>query len=447
MLFSPLFVPPSLEKAVSTDAWFQAMLDAESALAQAEAQSGVIPDAAAEEIAASCLIERFDPQAIVVEARGAGNPVEPLARALRRLVSAEASPYVHYGATSQDILDTASMLITKRALVLIEGDLARLARSLASLTQQHRASLMVGRTLLQHALPITFGFKTAGWLSGVLRAEAALHHLNQGCLSVELGGAAGTLAALGESGPATISRFATILNLAEPDLPWHTERGRLVEIASALALAAGISDKVALDIVLLAQTEVGEVAEGNEGGGSSTMPQKRNPIGSVLTRACVREAHGNIEILMRTMAQEHERAAGAWHAEWQALSGALAFTGGAVAALREVAANLEVYPERMRENLDATNGLVLAERVSLLLAERIGRDRAHALVRSLGRQTQERDGTLRDTLLADEEVRRHLSEDEIERAMDPATYLGSANAFIDRVLSSYHAGGSEGGTA
>jgi 3-carboxy-cis,cis-muconate cycloisomerase len=436
MLFSPLFVPSRLEEAVSEIAWIQAMLDAEAALARAEASAGVIPASAAEEIARCCAAERFDAASIGVEARQTGNPAEPLVRALRKAVPEEAARHVHYGATSQDILDTASMLIARRALEIVEDDLAQLAGHCARLAGEHRDTLIVGRTLLQHALPITFGLKAAQWLNGVTRARAGLWRLHDDCLAAELGGAAGTLAPLGGAGDAVLHEFARLLQLAEPALPWHTERTRVAEIAAALGRTAGALDKIALDIALLSQTEVGEVAEGGEGrrGGSSTMPQKRNPVGSVLVRACARQAQGNVEILVRAMGQEHERAAGAWHAEWQALAGALAFTGGAAAWLAEVMEGLEVHPERMRENLDATRGLVMAERVSLLLAERMGRDEAHELIRLLSRRIERDSGTLHEALLADGDVLRHLTVEQIEDVMNPATYLGSTQSFIHRAL-------------
>jgi 3-carboxy-cis,cis-muconate cycloisomerase len=446
MLFSELFIPPALSDAVSERAWIEAMLQAEAALAQAEARVGVIPSTAAEQIAACCLIDRFDPAAIVVEARSVGNPVEPLARALRAMVPGESARYVHFGATSQDILDTASMLMARQALTIIERDLASLADRLAALAETHRATLMVSRTLLQHAVPITFGLKAARWLSGVTRARAGLHRLHAECLAAQLGGAAGTSAALGDAGIAVLTEYARLLRLAAPELPWHTERSRLLEIAAALGLVAGAVDKIALDVTLLAQTEVQEVSEGGAGpqGGSSTMPHKRNPVGSVLARACAREAQPNIDLLMRTMGQEHERATGAWHAEWAALTAALAFTGGAVSWAGEVMSHLEIYPERMRENLDATHGLVMAERVTFLLTERMDRDTAHAAIRAASGRAAEEGISLRTVLMADHQVRRHLSAEEIDRALDPTTYLGSTSAFIERALARHRQAESAG---
>jgi 3-carboxy-cis,cis-muconate cycloisomerase len=439
MLFSPLFVPDRLSEAVDETAWIQAMLDAEGALARAEAQVGVIPAKAAEEIARRCVAEHFDAVTIAVEARSTGNPAEPLVRALRRLVPEQSARYVHYGATSQDIVDTASMLVTKRSLAHIELDLGRLAAALAELADEHRETLMVGRTLLQQALPITFGLKAAGWLAGVSRAHTGLRRLHGDCLTAGLGGAAGTLAALGNAGIAVLGEFARLLGLAEPDLPWHTERSRVAEIGAALGRTAGALDKIALDITLLAQTEVGEVVERSSGrrGASSTMPQKRNPVCSVMVRACARQAQANAELLMRTMAQEHERATGAWQAEWPALSAALAYTGGAAAWLGEVIAGLEVDQARMRAHLDDSRGLLMAERVAFLLSEHIGRDEAHDVIRAASGLVSAGKSGFRAVLLADDQIRRHLSAEEIDEAMDPATYLGAAPSFIDRALARY----------
>ncbi|HLJ66235.1 MAG TPA: 3-carboxy-cis,cis-muconate cycloisomerase [Chloroflexota bacterium] len=436
MPFSPLFVPAEMAEAVGDRAWIGAMLEAEAALARAEASAGVIPEVAAAEIARCCDPERFDAAALAEEARAVANPAEPLARSLRRAVTPDAARYVHFGATSQDIVDTAAMLVTRRALACLDAELTDLASSLAALAERHRDTLMVGRTLLQQAVPITFGLKAAGWLEGVSRARSALRRLHPECLAVQLGGAAGTLAALDDAGPPVIEEYARLLRLAAPALPWHTERSRIAQIGAALAAEAGTLDKIALDIILLSQTEVGEVAEGSDGsrGGSSTMPQKRNPVGSVLTRACARQAQAAGETLLRCMAQEHERAAGAWQAEWQALSDALAFTGGAAHALAGAVSGLQVDAARMREHLDRSRGLVMAERVSLLLSERAGRATAHELLRAASGRIQSGAGTLRDALLADEEVRRHLSAPEIDAALDPATYLGATGAFIDRAL-------------
>jgi 3-carboxy-cis,cis-muconate cycloisomerase len=437
MLFAGLFVPDRMRDAISERAWIQAMLAVEAALARAQARAGMIPSAAAAAIARAARDENVDAETLTVEARAAGNPAEPLARALRRLVPEDASRYVHYGATSQDIVDTAAMLVTRRASELILADLRGLATALAGLAETHRGTLMVARTLLQQALPSTFGLRAAGWLAGVIEVESRLRQLRDESLAVQLGGAAGTLAAFGGHALEAVRELARETGLAEPVLPWHTERTRVGESGAVLFLTSGAIDKIALDITLLSQTEVGEVSEGGEAGGSSTLPQKRNSVASVLTRACAREAQASSELLMRSMVQELERAAGAWQAEWQALSAALAFTGGAAWWMRRSIEELQVHTERMRANLDASKGLVMAERVSLLLGEQAGRDEAHALLRAAGARVAAGDGTLGEVLLADENVRRYLSAEAIETAMNPTTYLGATDAFIDRVLAQF----------
>lgn len=439
MLFSSLFHPDRVSEALDDRAWIAAMLYAEARLALVEAELGVIPAEAANAIAVQCRVDQFDVPAILREGRDTGNPVEPLVRALRRLVPEDMAQFVHLGATSQDILDTASMLLTGRAVFIMSSDLTAAAATLARLAEDYRRTLMAGRTLLQQAVPVTFGLKAAQWLSGVMRARAVLQRLPDEVLAVQLGGAAGTLASLGNRGTTVLHDFARALGLAEPAMPWHTERSRMAEIGAALALTAGVLDKIALDIVLLAQTEVGEVVESGSGrrGGSSTMPHKHNPVGSILVRACARQAQAQADLLIRDMAQEHERAAGAWQAEWPALSGALAATGGAAAWLREALDGLEVRPDRMRTNLDTTRGAIMAERIAPLLSGAMGREEAHNCMRTLTERAQHEGTDMKELLLADETVRRHLSAEEIERAMDPASYLGSTDAFIDRVLAQY----------
>jgi 3-carboxy-cis,cis-muconate cycloisomerase len=343
-LFAAIFVPDELRRAVSGRAWLQAMLDAERALARAEARAGVLSDEEADGIAAACDVARYDVARIAVEARTAGNPAEPLARVLREASGVERA---HWGATSQDVLDTAAMLVARDARALIETELQGLARACATLADEHRGTVMAARTLLQQAVPTTFGLKSAGWLVGVLDARRRLLALE---LPAQLGGAAGTLALLGDRGPEVARLYAEELGLAARVLPWHTLRAPVVELGGALDLTAGAAAKIALDIVLLAQDEVGEVTV-SAGGVSSTMPHKRNPTGAVLAQACARRVHAVVGAL--TMEHEHERAAGAWHAEWQTLADALAFTGGAAAWARSTVEGLGVNVERMRENIRA----------------------------------------------------------------------------------------------
>ena len=424
-MFDRIFVPAQLRDALSDEAWLQAMLDVERALAAAQSRAGVIPADAASAIADACSAERFDPDAIGDAGRSTGNPVEPLVRALAELVDGESAGYVHWGATSQDILDTASMLISRRVLELIVESLGSVATECAALAEAHRSTPMAGRTLLQQAVPTTFGLKAAGWLVGVLEARGAVARIREERLAVQLGGAAGTLSALGEAGPEVVRLFADELGLREPVAPWHTNRVRVAELGAALAVAAGAVAKIALDVGLLSQTEVGEVKEA-EAGGSSTMPQKRNPVGSALALACARQVHAQAMVLIGALPQEHERALGAWHAEWPALSGALAFAGGAAEAARRALDGLEVDADRMRANLELSGGLVMAEQASFLLAEKLGRREAREIVTEAAERSRATGRPLGEELGADLDV-----------GLDPADYLGSAGAFVDRALSLY----------
>jgi 3-carboxy-cis,cis-muconate cycloisomerase len=403
-VFDRIFVPDEFREALSDRAWLQAMLDAERALAAAEARAGVIPPDAAEAIAAACEGERFDPAELGAEGRGAGNPVEPLVRALTAAVEGDAARYVHWGATSQDILDTAAMLVARNVLDLILGRVAQVAGECATLAEAHRETPMAARTLLQQAVPTTFGLKAAGWLVGQLEARRGLLRTREN-LAAQLGGAAGTLAPLGDAGAEVARLFAQELRLQEPLVPWHTNRVRIAELGAALAITAGALAKIGLDVALMAQTEVGEVAEA-EGGVSSTMPQKRNPVGSALAIACARQVQGHTSVLIAALPQEHERAVGGWHSEWPALSGALAYTGGAAEAARRALDGLEVDAERMRANLASA---VMAEQAAFALAEQVGRREAYERI-----------------------AREGVSDD-----VDPASYLGSAETFVDAALVFY----------
>jgi 3-carboxy-cis,cis-muconate cycloisomerase len=406
--FEALFVPADYRKTVADGAWLEAMLEAERALANAESLAGVVPVDAAKAIADACRPDLFDAAAIVEAGRAVGNPAEPLVRALRERVGGDAATYVHWGATSQDIVDTAAMLVTGRARSLIVDDLARVAAGSAELAQQHREAVMAGRTLLQQAVPTTFGLRAAQWLLGVLDASAGLRGVE---LPAQLGGAAGTLAPLGDRAGEVRRLFAAELELAHPELPWHTNRVPIARIAAALDVCAGVLAKIALDVILLAQTEVGEVAE-HAAGGSSTMPQKRNPVGSALTRACAAQVHAHAGVLTAGLAQELDRGAGGWHAEWPSLSAALAFAGGAAAAVREVVEGLEVNTARMRANLRPETA---SERLAFALAQRHGREEAHRLVATTPAEELDVPGEL----------------------LDPTTNLGSAGDFVDAALDRY----------
>ena len=337
--FAAIFVPDALRAALSDEAWLSALLDAERALARAVGAPAAVE--------AACDPALYDVGELAREGRAAGNPVEPLVRALRARVGPEHEARVHRGATSQDILDTAAMLVARDALRLIDEELRGVADACSRLADEHRGTVMAARTLLQQAVPTTFGYKAAGWLVGVVEVRAWLATVR---LPAQLGGAAGTLAAFGGEGVDVLARYATELGLREPTVPWHTIRTPLAELAGLLATAAGVCAKAAGDVVLLAQTEVAEVTEA-EGGASSTMPHKRNPTSAVLALACERHARAYAGVLLESVVAEHERAAGAWHAEWHALTGALAATGGAAAAVRRSLEGLQVDGERMRANV------------------------------------------------------------------------------------------------
>ena len=441
-LFRPIFVPDAFREAVGGRAWLGAMLEAEGALAVAEARVGLIPAEAARVISSCCDAARFVPEEIGRAGRATGNPVPPLVKALTdavREVSEEAARHVHKGATSQDITDTAAMLVSRRALGLIIAEADGIASACARLADEHRASIMPGRTVMQQALPTTFGLKVAGWLVSVLEARRRLVDVRENEIAAQLGGAAGTLASLGGSGLSVLGEFASELGLREPVVPWHTDRTRIAGIGGALSLLAGVLEKVSGDVILMAQTEVGEVAEpaGEGRGGSSTLPHKRNPILSVTAASSSRRVRDLARTLQGSMAGEHERAAGAWHAEWEALSDALALAGGAASAVREVTEGLEVHTHRMRENLGLTGGLILAENVTTVAAKELGRPEAHELVRAASHRTLQNGSTLREEILAEPVLADVLSPGEIDSALDPQNYLGSADAFVERALDFY----------
>ncbi|HWC42750.1 MAG TPA: 3-carboxy-cis,cis-muconate cycloisomerase [Actinomycetota bacterium] len=442
-LLGPLSGGSRTDAEVSDRAFLQAMLDAERALAAASARVGIVPDQAAAAIAAACQAGRFDPADLGRRALGAGNPVVPLVRDLTAVVAEAAGPeaarWVHHGATSQDILDTAASLVASRALQPVLDDLDGAARAAAVLADRHRATVMAGRTLGQQALPTTFGLKASGWLTALGEAAAGLDRVRRTRLAAQLGGAAGTLAALGPDGVEVARHYARELGLGEPDLPWHTDRTRVAELAGALGTAAGVLGKLALDVTLLAQTEIGEVSEpATDGrGGSSTLPHKRNPVTAVLVRAATARVPGLVATLLAAMDQEQERATGAWHAEWEPQAELLRLVGGAAARTRALLEGLEVHPERMRANLEAAGGLPMTERVAGRLAGALGRVAANDLVRRLAGDAAGSGRPLRAALVADPTVRAHLDEAEVDRLLDPAGYLGSADQLVDRALTAH----------
>ncbi|WP_017974649.1 3-carboxy-cis,cis-muconate cycloisomerase [Actinopolyspora halophila] len=435
-MFTPTFVTERFAACTDRRAWLAAMLDFEAALARAQADVGVLDPGVAERIARECVVDGFDVDSIAERAADSATPVIPLVGDLTERVPEDASGWVHRGATSQDVVDTAAMLVSRTALDLLLEELHGVADECARLTREHRDTVMTGRSLLQQALPTTFGRKTASWLGGVVDATESVSRVRRDRLAVQFGGPVGTLATLGTSGIPVAAALAERLGLAEPVLPWHTERTRTGELASALGTVAGTLGKIALDVKLSAQTELGELSEGHSGG-SSAMPHKRNPVRAVRVTAAARRVPGLVATLLSAMPQEHERGAGDWQAEWEPLTELLRLTGSAASLTREMLADLRVNTTAMRTNLDVTKGALLAERVSAVLAPELGARRAKELVTGLVNRIGDNEGGLRAELLEDPTVRSVLSEEAVLEVTDPEGYLGSAEGFVDRALDAY----------
>jgi 3-carboxy-cis,cis-muconate cycloisomerase len=414
----------------------QAMLDVEVALARAQAQLKIIPQSAARAIARAARAESFDAAQIARDSLRAGTPGIPLAKALRKRVQQEDAPaadFVHWGATSQDVADTALILLLKRAAQILEADLSRLERAVQGLAAKHKDTVMVGRTLLQPAPPVTFGLKVAGWLGAVRRCRARLDRAFSEALVLQFGGASGTLASLGDRGIQVGESMASQLGLSYPDAPWHTHRDRLAEVVCSCGILTGSLGKLARDISLLMQGEVSEVAEpgGRGRGGSSSMPQKHNPIACAIALAAASRVPGLTAAFLSQMVQEHERAVGGWQAEWPTVTAVIQSTGVAVASMAEAAEGLAINPDRMLQNLESTKGTVFAEKAALLLTGRTGRERAHEVLEYATDPSRLRDRTLSQALAAMEEPK--LEKREIAALEDPQDYLGSANEFVRRL--------------
>ena len=438
-LLLPLLGSSEVATLFADDARLQAMLDFEAALAAAEAECGIIPAAAATAIADVCRVERLDRTGFAGAAAKAGNLAIPLVKRLTDAVAAvdrDAARFVHWGATSQDAIDTGMVLQLRGALDHLERELARLADALARLAAAHKSTAMVGRTWLQHALPVTFGLKAAGWLDGVERHRERLAALRPRLLVLQFGGAAGSLASLGERGLEVAAALARRLDLGLPDLPWHGQRDRLAELATTLGLITGSLGKLARDLSLLMQTEIGEAFEaaGEGRGGSSTMPHKRNPVIAAAVLAAATRAPGLVATMLSAMVQEHERGLGGWHAEWVALPELVILTAGALTQTADLVAGLELDPARMRANLDMTHGLIMAEAVTMALGATLGRLEAHHLVEAACRRAVTERRHLRAVLAEDAAVAGVLDAAALDRLFDPTGYLGVAEAFIDRVL-------------
>lgn len=440
-LLDPLFTTEEAAGAFSPAARLQGMLAFEAALARAEANCGVIPAAAVPAIAAACEASLYDLAALGAEAALAGNTAIPMVRHLTARVKQadpEAARFVHWGATSQDAMDTGLVLQLLRFLDGLEADLARLADGLAGLAETHRATPMVARTWLQQALPTTFGLKAAVLLDALSRDRERIAAARNR-LALQFGGAAGTLAALGDAGLTVAQALAEELTLPLPDLPWHSSRDRVAELAASFGILAGTLGTLGRDVSLMMQMEVAEAFEpvGPGRGGSSTMPHKRNPVSSAVLLAAAVRAPALVGGLLAGAVQEHERGLGGWHAEWQALPDLCRLVAGAARHGADLVAGLTVDAERMRANLDLTRGLILAEAVTMALGERIGRLEAHGLVAEASRKAVATGHPLRDVLAGEPKVTAVVDEAALDRLFDPLAYTGSAGGFIDRVLARY----------
>jgi 3-carboxy-cis,cis-muconate cycloisomerase len=437
--FDPLFTTEEMRAVFSDRGRLQGMLDFEAALAAAEAKVGVIPEGAAPVIASQCQAELFDFEALAHATALAGNSAIPVVKELTARVAgtdSAAHRYVHWGSTSQDAMDTGLVLQLRAALDLIETALQRLSGELARLARKHKLTPLAGRTWLQQAAPTTFGLKMAGWFTAIERHRARLVALRPRVLVLQFGGAVGTLAALGQRGLDVAEALAIELKLTLPDLPWHSHRDRLTEVATTLGLIVGSLGKIARDLSLMMQTELAEVSEPSAPGrgGSSTMPHKRNPVGCAVVLAAATRVPALVGVMLSAMVQEHERGLGSWQGEWETLPEICTLTAGAIKHTLHVVSGLEIDAARMSANLEATRGLIFAESVSMALAAKIGRLAAHELVEQACRDAIEQKRPLPDVLADNARVSAHLPADELAKLFDPTAYLGLAGRLVDRAL-------------
>jgi 3-carboxy-cis,cis-muconate cycloisomerase len=439
-LLTPIYASPAVRAILSDQARVQRMLDFEAALARAEAAVGVITASAAGEIGDACEAERYDLAVLAQETVGRGNIAIPVVEALTAEVAKRnkvAAGFVHWGATSQDVIDTALVLELRAVIDALLIDLDAAVKGFTALAGRHRRTLGVARTLMQHALPMPFGLRLAGYGAALARSRERLIRLRKDALALQFGGSAGTLAVIGEHGIGVAERLAALLDLPLPDAPWHAQRDRLAEVAAAFAILTGTCGKIARDVALLMQTEVAEAFEPiapGPGDSSSTLPHKRNPLGSTIALSAATIAPNLVATILAAQVQEQERAAGAWQAEWMTFPALALVTSGALQAIVDIAVGLEIDIERVRVNLDLTGGQIMAEAVSFALAEKIGKADAHSIVQELSRRATKEKRSLKDMVLSDSRVRSQFSSTEIEKLFIPLTYQGSAQTFIDRLV-------------
>ena len=434
-IFRDCFGTPAMRAVFSDEALVARYVEVEVALARAQGRLGIIPADAADAIARHAAPGRIDVATLKKETDNVGYPIVGIVHALQKQCG-DAGRYLHWGATTQDIMDTATVLQLRAALDLVAADLAAIDDALARLARDHRDTVMAGRTHLQHALPVTFGFKAAVWLSMIRRHAERLQQLKPRLLVVEFAGAAGTLASLGTRGLEVQEGLARELGLGVPLATWHAARDAIAEAGAFLGLVTGSLAKIATDVMLMMQTEIGEALEpfvpGR--GSSSTMPQKRNPISCELIVALAKVVRSNAGLLLDGMAADHERATGPWHLEWVAVPEAFVAAAGALGQARFMLSGLIVEPMRMRRNLDMTGGLIVAEAAMMALAPAMGRGAAHDVVYAACRRALDQGTPLLDELAADSAVTRHFDRPALARIVDPASYLGVAREMVDRVL-------------
>jgi 3-carboxy-cis,cis-muconate cycloisomerase len=435
-IFGALWSTAEMRALFADATQLQLMLDVESALARVEARLGLVPQEVARAITRAARVENLRIERIAEGTRETGVPVPVLVSELGRAAGEEAARYIHLGATTQDILDTALVLEMRPALEYLRRDLIALARTLATRASEYRDTPMAGRTHLQQAVPITFGLKCAVWASPLAAHVQRLDQAAGRMLVVQFGGAAGTLAALGTNGVAVAEALAHELGLGVPDSPWHAARDTVAEVVALLGLICGSLSKFALDVALLTQTEVAEVFEPHVAGrgGSSTMPQKRNPVAAEYIIAAARGVHAQVPLMLAAMTQDHERAAGPWQSEALALPQSFVLCAGALAHALAIAEGMTIDAARMRRNLELGGGLIMAEAVATGLAPVMGRAAAHHALKRVSERAITEGKTLTQALRDDAEVRPHLSDEQIDRLTDPGAYLGSAGAFVDRVV-------------
>jgi 3-carboxy-cis,cis-muconate cycloisomerase len=438
-LLDPLFGSAAMGEVFSDAARLQYMLDFEAALARAEARCGVIPTAAAQAIASKCKAQLIDANALADATAVSLNPAIPLVQQLTALVAKddpEAARFVHWGTTSQDANDTGLVLQIRQAFDILEADLADLCGGLIELAENYRSTPMAGRTLMQHASPTTFGAKVAGWLDAMNRHRERFAETKTRVLVLQFGGAVGTLAALREKGLQVAEALASELQLGLPTMPWHTQRDRVAETATTLGLCTGTLGKMARDISLHMQTEVSEVFEPASAGrgGSSTMPHKRNPVSAAVALSAATRVPGLVSTMLSAMIQEDERGLGNWHAEWQTLPEIFRLTAGALHQMATIVPHLEINTDRMRRNLDATQGLIFAEAVAMALRDQIGKSAAQELLEAASRRVRESGKHLREVLAQNRAVTEHLTAAELDRLFAPENYMGVAEEWVDRVI-------------